>query len=98
VSDRAEHAMRRVAWRELLPTIRGLVHRLEQIRSAEMQRYRAKLVALGPAQREAVEALTRAILSRVLHGPLCELKARAGAPDQHVLAGQLRSIFGVREQ
>lgn len=88
-------APRGVALRELSSTIVALGWRLEQIRSAELERYRRKLGALEPVQRRAVEALTRGILDKILHGPVCELKAHAGAPEQHVLAQLVRRIFGV---
>jgi glutamyl-tRNA reductase len=76
-------------------TIIALGQRLEQIRSAELERYRSKLGRLTSAQREAVDDLTRGILNKILHGPVCELKAHAGAPEQPVLAQLVRRIFGV---
>ena len=53
---------------------------------------------LKPAQREAVEDLTRVLLNKFLHGPVRELKARAGAPGQHALAQLLGRIFGLGQQ
>jgi len=85
----------RGALRELSPTIIALARRLEQIRSAEIERYRRKLGALEPAQHRAVEALTRGILNRILHSPVRELKAHAGAPEQHTLAQLVRRMFEV---
>jgi len=76
-------------------TIIALKQRLEQIRSAELKRYRSKLRSLEPAQRRAVEALTREILIRILHGPVCDLKAHSGVPEQHVRAQLVRRIFGL---
>jgi len=90
-----ELSTRRGALRELSPTIIALARRLEQIRSAELASYRRKLSALEPAQHRAVEALTRGILNRILHSPVCELKAHAGAPEQHLLAQLVRRMFGV---
>ena len=88
-------AARRAALQELSPTLIALARRLEEIRSAELERYRRKLGALDPFQHRAVEALTRGILSKILHGPVCELKAHAGAPEQHVLAQLVRRLFRV---
>lgn len=95
VREERERTMRSIALRELSPTIIALAQRLEQIRSAEVERYRSKLGTLEPAQRRAVEALTQGILNRILHGPVRELKARAGAPGQHALAQLLGRIFGL---
>ncbi len=90
-----ELGRRSVALQELSPTIIALGRKLEQIRSAELRRYRKKLGALEPFQREAVEALTQGILNKILDGPVCELKAHAGAPEQQGLSHLVRRIFGV---
>jgi len=88
-------AARRAALQELSPTIIALMRRLEQIRSTELARHRRRLGALEPSQHRAIEALTRNILNKVLHGSVCELKAHAGAPEQHVLAQLVRRLFRV---
>ena len=95
VREERERTMRRVALREPSPTIIALGQRLEQIRSAELERYRSKLGTLEAAQRRAVEALTRGILNKMLHGPVHELKAHAGAPEQDVRLQLVRRIFGL---
>ena len=88
-------ATQSVAVRQLSPTIVAVGQRLEQIRSAELERYRNKLGTLEPAQRRAVEALTRGILNRMMHGPVSELKAHAGAPEQHAQVQLVRRMFGL---
>jgi glutamyl-tRNA reductase len=93
--DEAELGTEGAALPEPSPTIIALKQRLEQIRSAEVERYRSKLGSLEPAQHRAVEALTRGILTRVLNGPVSELKAHTGAPEQHVRAQLVRRIFGL---
>ena len=77
------------------PTIIALGQRLEQIRSAELERYRNKLGTLEAAQRRAVEALTRGILNKMLHGPVHEPEAHAGEPEQDVRLQLVRRIFGL---
>lgn len=95
VREERERTMRRVALRELSPTIIALAQRLEQIRSAEVERYRSKLGTLEPAQREALEGLTRGLLKKILLGPARELKARTGAPEQQAQEQLVRRLFGV---
>jgi glutamyl-tRNA reductase len=80
---------------ELSPTIIALARRLEQIRSAELERNRRRLGVLEPFQHRAIEALTLGILNKILHGPVSELQAHAGAPERHVLAQLVRRLFGV---
>ena len=93
--DKGEVGTRGAASPELSPTIIAVRQRLEQIRSAELERYRNKLGSLEPAQRRAVEALTRGILLRILNGPASELKADAGAPEQQVRVQLVRRLFGL---
>ena len=87
----------RAALRELSPTIIALTQRLEQIRSAEVERYRSKLGTLEPFQREAVEGLTRGLLKKILLGPARELKARTGAPEQQAQEQLVRRLFGMAQ-
>ena len=84
-----------VALREVSPTIVALGKRLEQIRSAEIERYRSKLGTLEPSQLRAVDALTRGILSKMLRGSVRELKAHSSAPEHHVRLQLVRRIFGL---
>ena len=97
VAPGVELARRGIALREVSPTIVALWRQLEQIRSAELERYRRKLGALEPVQRRAVEALTRGILSKILHDTVCELRAHAGTPEQHVVVQLVGRIFGLAQ-
>jgi glutamyl-tRNA reductase len=97
VREEVQKAMRRLASREVVPTIVAIEQRLEHIRESELERYRGRLTALSPQQREAVEALTKGILNKILHGPITELKSGAGRPEQSSLVQVVRKIFGVSE-
>ena len=87
--------MKRLASHEVVPTIRALEERLDHIREGELERYRGSLASLSPEQRQAVEALTRGILNKILHGPVTELKSRAGEPGQGSLVQLIHKIFGL---
>ena len=87
--------MKRLASREVVPTIVALEDRLNDIREGEMERYRSRLGALSPEQREAVDALTRGILNKILHGPITELKSGAGNPEHTALVRLIQKIFGL---
>jgi len=95
VGEVIEMSTRSVASREVLATIVALGRRLEHLRSEELERFRSKLATLEPGQRGIIEALTQGIVSRILYGPVCELNAHAGAPEQHVLTQLVRRIFRV---
>jgi glutamyl-tRNA reductase len=95
VPEVTERAMRSLASREVSSTIVALGRRLEQIRSEQLERYHSKICTLEPAQRGAVEALIKDILNKILHGPVCELNAHAGTPEQYALAQLVGRIFGL---
>lgn len=66
-----------------VPTIRHLRARAEAVRTAELER-RLRRLALDDMQREGVEALTRAIVNKILHAPVSRL--RAGGEEEQGLA------------
>ncbi|MCA9526872.1 MAG: hypothetical protein KC549_11330 [Myxococcales bacterium] len=79
--------------REVAPLIGALHARADSIRSAELERFRSRLASLDDDQREAVDALTRAMLAKVLHDPTVALKDAAGSPKGERLADALRELF-----
>jgi glutamyl-tRNA reductase len=97
VEEEVLKTMRRLASREVVPTIVALEAKLNRIREGEMERFQGRLNKLSPEQREAVDALTRGILSKILHGPVTELKSGAGSPEHGHLVQLVRKIFGVAE-
>jgi len=97
IQQEVQKAMRRLASREIVPTIVALEQRLESIRENELDRYRGRLNDLTPQQREAVDALTHGILNKILHGPITELKSGVGRPEQSSLVSMVRKMFGVAE-
>jgi glutamyl-tRNA reductase len=97
IQQEVQKAMKRLASREIVPTIVALEQRLETIRENELERFRGRLGELTPQQREAVDALTHGILNKILHGPITELKSGVGRPEQSSLVSLVRKMFGVTE-
>jgi len=97
IEEEITRLRRRLATRELTPTIVAIETRLNRIREAELERFGGRLTTLTPDQHQAVEALTRAIQSKILHGPLTELKDGAGRPEHGNIVRLIRRIFGVGE-
>lgn len=94
----AAEVPRFIAWRRshaLAPLIESLLERAEAVRSREIARAGLKLGELSADQRDAVEALTRAIVAKLLHGPLTSVKNAAGTPEAEALARALRDMFGL---
>jgi glutamyl-tRNA reductase len=81
--------------RHVAPLVAALHERAEAVRQAEIDRYRRRLGPLDEAQERALEALTRAIVAKVLHDPTVTVKTEAGTPTGEQLASALRQLFGL---
>jgi glutamyl-tRNA reductase len=66
---------------EVIPTIVSLRARLEEIRLGEVKKTLARLPDVSPETRAAIEALSSAMVSKILHAPITKLResSRAGA-------------------
>jgi glutamyl-tRNA reductase len=97
VQAEVQRTMKRLAAHDVVPTIVALEERLNRIRHSEMERYQGRLGSLTPEQRQAVEALTRGMMNKILHGPITELKSGVGEPEQAALVRLIQKIFGLGE-
>ena len=79
--------------REVAPLIAGLHERGEAVRTGELDRFRNRLAGLDERQLEAVEALTKGIVAKLLHDPTVGLKDAAGTAKGERLAESLRDLF-----
>jgi glutamyl-tRNA reductase len=79
--------------RQVAPLLSQLRARAEDLRVAELDRFASKLAGLDERQREAVDALTRGLLAKLLHEPSVRLKAEAGTPQAERNAAALRDLF-----
>ena len=79
--------------REAAPLVTALRDRAEGIRTDELERLSRRLDELDDREREAVEALTRAMMAKLLHAPTVRLKEAAGTPRGERLAESLRYLF-----
>jgi glutamyl-tRNA reductase len=66
---------------EVIPTIVSLRERLEEIRLGELRKTLGRLPDATPETRAAIEALSTAIVNKILHAPITKLResSRAGA-------------------
>lgn len=76
-----------------VPTIAALQSRADTIRLAELERTLSK-VTLSPADRAKIEAMTAALVKKLLADPIAVLKDPAGG-ERHTAAA--RALFGLDE-
>jgi glutamyl-tRNA reductase len=83
---------------DVVPTIVSLRQRVEEIRGAELQKALVRMADLTPEQREAMTAMSHAMVNKILHRPMTELKRRAALRDGHLYTTALRRLFGLEEK
>ena len=93
VGEEVERFGVEVTARQAAPLVSLLHERAEQTRLIELERYASKLASLTPAQRDAVEALTKGIVAKLLHQPSVRLKDDAGTPKGERNAAAVRDMF-----
>lgn len=79
--------------REVAPLVSRLHERGEETRRAEIDRLQSRLGNLDDRQIEAIEALTKGIVAKMLHQPTVRLKDAAGSSRGERLAEALRDLF-----
>jgi glutamyl-tRNA reductase len=81
------------ASRDKAPVIKALVDKAEDIRSAQLARALREIPHLAAEDEERLEAMTRAIVKKMLHSPISCLKTRNG---NHVQAA--RDLFDLEPE
>lgn len=79
--------------RQAAPLVARLHDRAEQIRNSELERFSGRLSELGAVERDAVEALTRSIIAKLLHSPSVRLRHDAGTPQGERNATAVSDLF-----
>jgi glutamyl-tRNA reductase len=77
----------------VVPTIRALREHGERVRQAEAERALRQLAHLRPEDREAVDALTRALTNKLLHAPTVRLRHAAGNGRGTAALDTVRYLF-----
>lgn len=93
ITDEVDRYSAGAAARQVAPVVTRLRARMEDLRVSEVARYDSKLAGLTPEQREAVEALTRQLVAKVVHEPTVRLKDAAGTTKGQRMADALRALF-----
>ncbi len=82
--------------RQAAPLVAQLHAAAEAVRGAEIERMKRRLASLDPEQRDAVEALTKGIVAKLLHDMSVRLKDDAGTPRGERNAAAVRDLFDLR--
>jgi glutamyl-tRNA reductase len=81
---------------EVIPTIVSLRERLEGIRAGEVRKALARLPEASPETRAALEALSSAIVNKILHAPITKLRESSRAGAGRSWTELVHELFGLR--
>ncbi len=93
VAEEVERFLVESTARQAAPLVASLRDAAEQLRAAELERFASRLSGLDRRDHAAVEALTKAIVAKLLHEPSVRLKRQAGSPQGERNAAAVRDLF-----
>ncbi|HRE01279.1 MAG TPA: glutamyl-tRNA reductase [Ilumatobacteraceae bacterium] len=93
VAEEVERFQIELTSRQAAPLVAQLHQRADSIRQSELDRFAPRLASLDAGQREAVEAVTRGIVAKLLHAPSVRLKGDSGTPSGERNAAAVRDLF-----
>jgi glutamyl-tRNA reductase len=82
---------------EVAPTIIGLREKFEAIRKGELGKILSLYPTLTEKEKQSLEAMTSAIINKILHGPLTLLKQKDEEGMIDLYADALRTLFQLSE-
>lgn len=80
---------------DVFPVIAALRQQAEDIRLAELEKTLRRMPGLSPAERQRLEALTQALVKKLLHKPIHTLRDQAGQPSSAEYTAAARQLFGI---
>lgn len=80
---------------EVVPTIVSLRERADEVVDRVLAENEARWEDLGPADRERLETVTRAVARRMLHEPTLRLKDLAGTEAAYEAVNTIRELFAL---
>lgn len=93
VGEEVERFGMEVTARQAAPLVAQLHEKADTVRQSELERFHNRLASLDPAQRDAVEALTKGIVAKLLHQVSVRLKDDAGTPQGERNSAAVRELF-----
>lgn len=83
---------------EVVPTIVSLRERLEKIRKRELEKTLSSIPQLSEKERMALEALTVAIVKKILHSPITFLKETSQDSEGELYVDVVKKLFKLKEE
>jgi glutamyl-tRNA reductase len=97
IAVEVERYQRRLKTVVAAPAIVSLQIKAEEMRQAELRRVQARLGSLTAEQQAAVEALSRGLVNKMLHGPMQALRTAAAEGDAARIEA-IRETYGLEAE
>ena len=87
-------------WRSLdmLPLIADIRQNAETIRQSELEKTLRRLPDLTESERNHIEAMTQALVKKLMHAPTNRLRAEAATPRASEFAALARTLFNLSDE
>ena len=95
VSEELENFQEYLRTLEIVPLISELRQQADQIRKTELEKTLRRMPNLTPAEIRRLDALTQALMKKMLHTPITRLKAEATSASAAEYAETTRRLFGL---
>lgn len=83
---------------DMLPLIANMRQSAEAIRQTELEKTLRRLPDLTEAERAHIEAMTQALVKKILHAPTNRLRAEAASPRASEYATIARTLFNLSDE
>jgi glutamyl-tRNA reductase len=83
---------------DMLPLIADIRQNAEAIRQTELEKTLRRLPDLTEAERNHIEAMTQALVKKLLHAPTHRLRTEASSPRASEYASVARTLFNVSNE
>ncbi len=83
---------------QIMPIVRALMQKAEEIRSRELERTLSRLRDVQEDDRRLLELMTKAIVNKMLHDPLIKLKRETGSENERIFLDVVRELFGIGQE
>ena len=83
---------------EMLPIIADMRKQAEEIRLGILKKNLSRMPDLTDAERDRIEAMTQALVKKILEAPTQRLRAEATCPHAPEYASVARTLFGLKDR
>lgn len=84
--------------REMVPVITMMTRQMEEIRIKEFEKTIRKLKNATETEKNFINAMSKAIVNKILHNPIIKLKKVSADDDGYLYSNIVKEIFDLKEQ